>query len=196
MTPPIQILLGALRTKGLEPCKSGDGWTCRCPSHDDRNPSLSIAQGDNGNVVWNCHAGCTQEAVIAALGLRFADLMPEKNGPVRAPPRPNKVDQKADSGKTYPTADEAVAALERIHGRRSAMWTYCDEKGTPWGVVVRWDKPGSKQIMPVSRDLPSSSDVSASHWRIGGMPTPRLLYGLPEIAAARPGARVYETEGE
>ena len=26
---------------------SGDGWSARCPAHEDRSPSLSIAAGDN-----------------------------------------------------------------------------------------------------------------------------------------------------
>ena len=25
---------------------SGDGWSARCPAHEDRSPSLSIAAGD------------------------------------------------------------------------------------------------------------------------------------------------------
>jgi DNA primase len=39
----------------------------RCPAHQDRNPSLSIATGRNGQILVHCHAGCTQKRVIAAL---------------------------------------------------------------------------------------------------------------------------------
>jgi putative DNA primase/helicase len=49
--------------------KSGSGWMARCPSHDDRNPSLSIAEKD-GNVLICCHAGCAQDDVIAELRAR------------------------------------------------------------------------------------------------------------------------------
>jgi hypothetical protein len=62
--------------------KSGSGWQCRCPAHDDRDPSLSISQGDKG-IILHCHAGCTPDAVCAALGLTLADLFadkPERNG--------------------------------------------------------------------------------------------------------------------
>ncbi|MDE2562836.1 MAG: toprim domain-containing protein [Sphingomonadales bacterium] len=38
----------------------------RCPAHDDRNPSLSIAQGRTGPV-FKCHAGCSFRDVMAAL---------------------------------------------------------------------------------------------------------------------------------
>ena len=53
--------------------RSGSGWTARCSAHDDRSPSLRIAQGDQG-VVLHCHAGCTPEAVVSAAGLTLADL--------------------------------------------------------------------------------------------------------------------------
>lgn len=46
--------------------KVGQGWTARCPAHDDREPSLSIRDAD-GKVLVRCHAGCNQRDVIAAL---------------------------------------------------------------------------------------------------------------------------------
>jgi hypothetical protein len=50
--------------------KAGSGWAARCPAHDDREPSLSIRDGDNGKVLIRCHAGCDQGRVIAALRSR------------------------------------------------------------------------------------------------------------------------------
>ena len=47
--------------------KAGRGWTARCPAHDDREPSLSIRDADDGKVLVRCHAGCDQRDVIAAL---------------------------------------------------------------------------------------------------------------------------------
>jgi hypothetical protein len=47
--------------------KTGGGWMARCPAHDDREPSLSIHEADDGKVLVRCHAGCAQEMVIAAL---------------------------------------------------------------------------------------------------------------------------------
>lgn len=49
-----------------KPRPSGDGWVACCPAHEDRSPSLSISDGEKGIVV-KCHAGCTQESVLAAL---------------------------------------------------------------------------------------------------------------------------------
>jgi hypothetical protein len=52
--------------------KAGAVWMARCPAHDDRNPSLAIANARNGNVLVHCHAGCDQRNVIAALQARGA----------------------------------------------------------------------------------------------------------------------------
>ena len=35
----------------------------RCPAHDDRKPSLSIRDADDGKVLVRCHAGCDQARV-------------------------------------------------------------------------------------------------------------------------------------
>lgn len=40
---------------------------CRCPAHNDVDPSLSIRQGDRGILV-TCFAGCTREDVLRELG--------------------------------------------------------------------------------------------------------------------------------
>jgi len=56
--------------KALGGQKAGGGWLARCPAHDDRKPSLSIREGDDGKVLVHCHAGCDQSEVIAALRSR------------------------------------------------------------------------------------------------------------------------------
>ena len=58
--------------KALGGRKAGGGWMARCPAHDDREPSLSIRDADNGKVLVRCHAGCDQRDVIAALRSRGA----------------------------------------------------------------------------------------------------------------------------
>jgi hypothetical protein len=56
--------------------KSGAGWVCRCPAHEDHSPSLSIRE-TAGKLLVHCHAGCYQENVIEAL--RLLGLWPESN---------------------------------------------------------------------------------------------------------------------
>lgn len=60
------------RVKRVGPGK----WTARCPAHEDKAPSLSIREMDDGRVLLHDWAGCSTVAVIAALGLRWSELMP------------------------------------------------------------------------------------------------------------------------
>ena len=50
--------------------RSGNGWTARCPAHEDGKPSLSICDAGDGKVLVHCHAGCDQEQIIANLRSR------------------------------------------------------------------------------------------------------------------------------
>ena len=60
------------------PKKSGDRYICRCPAHDDQNASLSIGEGTDGKILIKCHANCSVESVVSALGLSVADLFADK----------------------------------------------------------------------------------------------------------------------
>lgn len=65
--------------------RSGSDWRARCPAHDDREPSLSVAQGERGALL-KCHAGCSQDAVLSALGLSAAELFDDHaERPARQP---------------------------------------------------------------------------------------------------------------
>src|SRR5262249_51337398 len=43
---------------------------------DDRVPSLSIKEGSDGRVLLHCHAGCSIDDILRALGLARRDLFP------------------------------------------------------------------------------------------------------------------------
>jgi hypothetical protein len=53
-------------------------WIARCPAHEDRSPSLSIRQLDDGRVLIHCFAGCEPGDVLAAVGLTLSDLFPAR----------------------------------------------------------------------------------------------------------------------
>jgi putative DNA primase/helicase len=53
--------------KALGGRKAGSGWSARCLVHDDRTPSLSLRDTNDGKVLVHCHAGCDQDEVIAHL---------------------------------------------------------------------------------------------------------------------------------
>jgi 5S rRNA maturation endonuclease (ribonuclease M5) len=80
----------------------GANYMARCPAHEDKNPSLSIAE-KNGKILLHCHAGCSSEAVCAAMDLDVADLF---------------TDSRKDSGprivETYLYDDEEGNALFEV----------------------------------------------------------------------------------
>jgi hypothetical protein len=54
------------------------GWSAKCPAHEDRSPSLSIAEGDDGRVLVHCFGGCDALSVVHSIGLALTDLFPER----------------------------------------------------------------------------------------------------------------------
>jgi hypothetical protein len=44
------------------------------------NPSLTVAEGDDGRILLRCHAGCETGAILAELGLELRDLFPDQPG--------------------------------------------------------------------------------------------------------------------
>jgi putative DNA primase/helicase len=64
---------------------SGDGWTARCPAHEDRHNSLSVHHRD-GSWLLRCHAGCGWQDVVAAMGLDPSDLFDGGGGGGSIPP--------------------------------------------------------------------------------------------------------------
>jgi len=46
--------------------RSGRQWLCRCPAHDDHNPSLIFWQGHSA-IRFKCYSGCDPLDIIAAL---------------------------------------------------------------------------------------------------------------------------------
>jgi len=59
--------------------RTGDGkWAACCPSHDDKGPSLTIRELDDGRVLVHCFAGCSVHEVLDAVGLDMAALFPPR----------------------------------------------------------------------------------------------------------------------
>lgn len=93
---PVELVLSKLP----DVRRNGNGWMARCPAHDDERASLSVAVGDDGRALVHCHAGCTPEAIVSAMGLRLADLMPGDSGKPRAARRAkSKVKTKTGDGR-------------------------------------------------------------------------------------------------
>lgn len=49
--------------------RSGNGWSARCPAHDDGRASLRVWVADGGDLRLKCFAGCGFAEIIAAMGI-------------------------------------------------------------------------------------------------------------------------------
>ena len=175
---------------------NGDGWLVCCPAHEDRSPSLSINQGEDGRVLLKCFAGCSHDAIVGAMGLESKDLFvprDSRNGKPhtidKATPKPKS--SSAPKGKRFATADAAKAACLAMMGKGGhepgGEWEYHDASGKPVAWVLRFNgSDGSKEFRPVSLH-------DDGGWYIKAPATPRPLYGLPDLAGA---TTVYVCEGE
>ncbi len=115
------------RLEGVIPAGPGK-WYARCPAHDDKSPSLSVAdKGDR--VLIHCFAGCDPSDALTAVGLDWKDIYPDRW--VCAERRPNEAARKhlqralADldpmdherSILKFAAADRRAGIAESIEGR-------------------------------------------------------------------------------
>ena len=94
-------VVAALEAHGCHPKQRGNGYEAKCPSHDDKTPSLSINQGSDGALV-KCHAECRTEDVVAEIGLKMSDLFNDSKVATKPPKR---------IVAEYPYVDEEGALL-------------------------------------------------------------------------------------
>jgi hypothetical protein len=50
--------------------RSGRGWVTQCLIHEDKEPSLSLSLGHQGELLAYCHAGCSFQEIVKALKRR------------------------------------------------------------------------------------------------------------------------------
>jgi hypothetical protein len=179
--------------------RSGTGWQARCPAHEDREPSLSVAAGDKGRVLLHCHAGCSLEAVLGALGLAKQDLYPVAEGGAYTPRSRRRVVQLvrvdgepvgSDGGLTL----EALAEAKRLpidvlaelgcetvfyFGPPAVRIPYFDEHGEIVGIRYRLALEGDARF----------------RWKKGTKAS-RLLYGASRLRDSRERGFVLLVEGE
>lgn len=69
--------------------RGAGAWIACCPVHNDRSPSMTIRELDDGRILMHCFAGCSVDEVLGFLGMKFSDLYPknpiENAKPLRRP---------------------------------------------------------------------------------------------------------------
>lgn len=179
-------------------------WMACCPAHADRNPSLSVSEGEGGRTLFKCFAGCPAESVAAALGYRMADLMGEQKREGTAPrsalnaqPEPRKPGAK--KREPFSLAGLRPGDVWRMRGRELAFVCWYDYKNAGGAVIYRKlrfrdaEGPGKTfiQVTPAKDGSPRWEFGRASNG-VG-----EALYNLPEVlAAAKNGRDIWIVEGE
>lgn len=53
-------------------------WIACCPAHDDGSPSMTIREEKDGRILVRCHAGCSFEEIVNAVGSGYEPWFPPK----------------------------------------------------------------------------------------------------------------------
>ena len=169
MTEPaghISEWISALQSRGCKPRRGGKGWRASCPASvheggNKKNPALHIEEGERGNVLATCHAGCEFEDVQAALGL---DPRPS-NGTARTPRKRERSAPARAPAKVRRAPPVANTVINRF--------PYHTADGALLVTVARRDGPDGKKV---GRPWREPKGVEAPP---GGYP----LYRLPSLLA-------------
>ena len=149
--------------------QTGGGWIARCPAHGDDNPSLSIARGEDGRWLVHCHVGCSAEAVVTAVGLKMADLMPSNDRPQRT--------------------------IKGRWGRWVCDYVYTDAQGAVLYKSCRYMKDDGKKTFIIKTPDPKAK----FGWSFGlsKKNIARVPFRLPRVvSAAKSGKTIVIVEGE
>ena len=148
-------------------------WKALCPAHDDHTPSLSVTQVQD-SVLIKCHAGCSTEKIVSALGLSMADLYPNESNLKNA--------GICEDSQQHWTPRENLSDSGQI----VAKYDYTDASGSLLYQVVRYDPKDFRQRHP----------AESGGWIWNMKSIPRVLYHLPDILAADPDTWLFIVEGE
>jgi archaellum biogenesis ATPase FlaH len=131
--------------------QNGAGWTARCPGpnhkHGDRNPSLSIKEGDDGKILVYCHTGCDLEQICEAIGWKVSDLFSENNnGNHRSDAKTSAPAASEPKGSRFEGTEETVDELQLGLGRSQECRRYIESRGInltvaaelKWGFRPSW----------------------------------------------------------
>ena len=163
------------RLDGVTP--SSNGWEARCPCRqDDNNPSLSIHEKDDGQILVHCHrsaGACGAAEIVASIGLTLADLRPDsKNSSTDFDPPKYE--------KSTPKKLTFVSKYE-----------YKDADNVLLFEKVRFVEPDGKKTFRQRRPDGSGGWT----YKLGS--TPKVLYNLPKVLRQKEnGESIFVVEGE
>ena len=178
--------------------KAGEGWLLGCPvsghgkDRGDKNPSVSLTEGDDGRALVRCKAGCETETVVSAWGLTMADLFELSNGHRKKsfsyPPKTTATLQPCNLQNYAASKQLPVEYLKQLglsdrnyQGKPAVRIPYFDENGEEIAVRFR-----------IALEKTEEGD-DRFRWRTGSK---AQLYGLWRLEGIRKAGYVVLVEGE
>ncbi len=194
---PVETALA--RLEGVQ--DSNGSWKALCPAHEDREPSLSVSEGDDGRVLLRCFAGCENEEIVSALGLEMKDLF-ERNG-VPVPGRKKFMRTPPKTPASLPYPEPLPGTLENYASAKGLSVEFLrklelsDKKyqGEPAIRIPYRDEHGEEKSIRFRTALEKSEDSTDNRfrWRSGSK---AMLYGLWRLEKIRKAGYVVLVEGE
>lgn len=175
-TTPLDVIRAAVEQVTGPGRANASGWQMKCPAHSDRNPSLSLGQNPDLHALLYCQAGCTTDAVLAAVGLTRRDLYPLRDN-----------DRQQDPVvATYSYVDEQGQLLYQV--LRTANKAFRQRRPDP-------DQPGKwiwrmDQVRRVLYRLPLLAEAirqSQTIYVVEGEKDVHTLEGRGQVATCNPG---------
>jgi putative DNA primase/helicase len=179
--------------------KSGPAsWMALCPSHPDKQRSLSVSAGQSGILV-KCFAGCEPKTITDALGLELRDLFFDNGGngshnkPVLRPSTSNKTTPVSptpnDATRRKPITVCELAAYKKLP--EDFLRDTFKMTDSADGVVIPYLNPDGSAFRERLRTTLKAGDGSS--WRTG---TGQTVYALHLLGKAREAGYAIMVEGE
>ena len=177
------------RLKGVTPTGEGS-WVACCPSHGDEHPSMSVTS-QGGKILVHCHAGCTAQDIVDAMGLKMSDLFEDS----KVSFAPVSRDFTSDHGAHERAALAPAKKKSGSHGKWVCDYVYHDSDGNVLYKASRFVLPSGKKSFQIKHRDGSAPGGWAYGLKDAGLP--RVIYHLPEvIRAAKAHGVVVIAEGE
>ncbi len=185
--------------------KRAGGFEACCPAHEDKDPSLSVGDGDTC-VVMYCWTGCSPKSIVEAVGLQLSDMFYEQR-----PRNGTGVSATVSAPKPKPKANargmaiEAEMAAERLQGETEVLGRLRSSRGWAapalYKLRVGWD--GERLTIPVRDKDGKPHDVlrydpfgRGKFKMLAGQGKSRMPWPSPEGQKPGPGWPFVLVEGE
>ncbi len=167
--------------------KSNGEWCCRCPAHDDNDPSLWLRLAEDDKILLHCFSGCSQDEVVAALkakglwgeGETLAKRVTPEGIPFFWPPQ--SILKKQGLVPSPETQKQYVA-----------HYVYRDLDNKIVGHVARYEGHGKKDVIPFFKRWAESGAWRSGHAKATGRP----IYGLSRLRNTTSDSLIFIVEGE